>query len=188
MPKGLLQLPAGAMADRRFCSCGPREFVLLGLAAISASLLCMALLTAVQLEAQLTILLALPLALILGCGTAVAYSPVVACVVCRAEPSWRSAAIGTYRFWRDLGYAVGGLLLGNAVDSAKGVPWVAPLLASMFVVVTIVVFARVYPGQQPVAPSTSTSGVRRSDEMSPAEQSGNPGVLLAHSMPRSEMA
>jgi hypothetical protein len=31
-----------------------------------------------------------------------------------APPSWRGSAIGIYRFWRDLGYGVGGLGLGLA--------------------------------------------------------------------------
>jgi len=30
--------------------------------------------------------------------------------------SWRNSAIGIYRFWRDLGYAIGGLGLGLAAS------------------------------------------------------------------------
>jgi len=29
-----------------------------------------------------------------------------------AHPNWRGSAIGIYRFWRDLGYGIGALLLG----------------------------------------------------------------------------
>jgi len=29
-----------------------------------------------------------------------------------AHPSWRGSAIGIYRFWRDIGYGIGALLLG----------------------------------------------------------------------------
>lgn len=28
------------------------------------------------------------------------------------SPGWRGSAIGIYRFWRDLGYGIGALLLG----------------------------------------------------------------------------
>lgn len=39
-----------------------------------------------------------------------------------AHPSWRGAAIGVYRMWRDLGYAVGAVLAGLVAD-AFGIPW-----------------------------------------------------------------
>jgi hypothetical protein len=29
-----------------------------------------------------------------------------------ASPSWRASAIGVYRFWRDLGYAIGAVIAG----------------------------------------------------------------------------
>ena len=32
-----------------------------------------------------------------------------------AHPSWRASAVGVYRFWRDLGYAVGSVLGGLVV-------------------------------------------------------------------------
>ena len=69
-------------------------------------------------------LLVAPLAFTLGAGTACAYSPIMACVASRAEPSWQACALGAYRFWRDLGYAVGAVLLGRSTDSA-GSPWAA---------------------------------------------------------------
>ncbi len=33
-----------------------------------------------------------------------------------AHPSWRASAVGVYRLWRDLGYAVGALVSGVAAD------------------------------------------------------------------------
>lgn len=33
-----------------------------------------------------------------------------------AHPSWRGSAIGVYRLWRDMGYAVGALLAGVVAD------------------------------------------------------------------------
>ena len=37
---------------------------------------------------------------------------------------------GAVRCVRDLGYAVGGLLLGGAVDAAGGAGWTAPTLGA----------------------------------------------------------
>ena len=34
-----------------------------------------------------------------------------------AHPSWRASAVGTYRLWRDLGYAIGALLAGLVADA-----------------------------------------------------------------------
>jgi MFS family permease len=33
-----------------------------------------------------------------------------------ALPSWRASSVGVYRFWRDLGYAIGALLAGITAD------------------------------------------------------------------------
>ena len=186
MPKGLLQLPAGALADKRLRGCGPREFVILGLLMISGALAALAALSIAELDAGTTVAAALPLATVLGAGTAVAYSPVIACVVARAEPSWRSAAAGTYRFWRDLGFAVGGLLLGKAVDGAQGAPWVAPLLAALAITSTAGLFASSYPREPPGGVPAATGG-GAGFELAKAESS-SPGVLLSRDAPRSEVA
>lgn len=47
-----------------------------------------------------------------GLGMAMLYPNLSAAVADLAPASWRASAIGIYRFWRDLGYAVGGLGLG----------------------------------------------------------------------------
>lgn len=47
-----------------------------------------------------------------GLGMAMLYPNLSAAVADLAEPAWRGTAIGTYRFWRDLGYAVGALGVG----------------------------------------------------------------------------
>jgi MFS family permease len=64
------------------------------------------------------ILLARPLAAgiasaaLLGTGTAMVYPALLAAVADHARPAWRAQALGAYRFWRDLGYAIGGLIAG----------------------------------------------------------------------------
>ena len=54
-------------------------------------------------------------AAVTGLGMALLYPNLSAAVADLAAPSWRGSAIGIYRFWRDLGYAIGALGLGLAV-------------------------------------------------------------------------
>lgn len=49
-----------------------------------------------------------------GLGMALLYPNLSAAVADLAPPQWRGSAIGIYRFWRDLGYALGALGLGLA--------------------------------------------------------------------------
>jgi MFS family permease len=54
--------------------------------------------------------------LAMGLGTALVYPTLIAAVSDHAHPSRRASAVGVYRLWRDLGYAVGGLLVGAVTD------------------------------------------------------------------------
>jgi MFS family permease len=56
-------------------------------------------------------------AIALGIGTAMVYPTLLAAVGDVAHPSWRASAVGIYRLWRDLGYAVGALLAGALADA-----------------------------------------------------------------------
>ena len=55
--------------------------------------------------------------LLLGSGTAIMYPNVIAAAAQNSEPQYRSTTIGIYRFWRDSGYWVGGLILGFIAES-----------------------------------------------------------------------
>jgi len=55
-------------------------------------------------------------AALLGIGTAMVYPTLLAAIGDVAHPSWRASAVGVYRLWRDLGYAVGALLAGITAD------------------------------------------------------------------------
>jgi MFS family permease len=55
-------------------------------------------------------------AVLLGAGTALVYPTLLAAIGDVAHPDWRASAIGVYRFWRDLGYAVGAILAGVVAD------------------------------------------------------------------------
>lgn len=56
-------------------------------------------------------------AALLGAGTAMVYPTLLAAIGDVAHPSWRASAVGVYRLWRDLGYAVGALLAGLVADA-----------------------------------------------------------------------
>ncbi len=54
---------------------------------------------------------------LLGAGTAMVYPTLLAAIGDVAHPVWRASSVGVYRFWRDLGYAVGALLAGVIADA-----------------------------------------------------------------------
>lgn len=45
------------------------------------------------------------------------YPTLLAAIGDVAHPSWRASAVGVYRFWRDLGYAIGALIAGVTADA-----------------------------------------------------------------------
>ena len=53
---------------------------------------------------------------LLGLGTALTYPGLLAVVGDLAAPSWRAAAVGVYRTWRDGGYVIGAVAAGVLAD------------------------------------------------------------------------
>ncbi len=60
----------------------------------------------------------LPAAAVMGLGMALLYPNLIAAMSDRAPPLIRGKALGTYRYWRDTGYAIGALLLGSIAQLA----------------------------------------------------------------------
>ena len=56
-------------------------------------------------------------AVALGVGTALVYPTLIAAISDTVAPVARASTIGVYRFWRDMGYVVGGLAAGFAADA-----------------------------------------------------------------------
>lgn len=78
-------------------------------------------------------------AAVMGFGMALLYPTLSAAVSDIAHPNWRGSAIGIYRFWRDLGYGIGALMLGGVAGIFGGIEagfWFTS--AAMFVSGTIV--------------------------------------------------
>jgi MFS family permease len=56
-------------------------------------------------------------AVLLGAGTALVYPTLIAAISDHVSPVARAPVVGVYRFWRDSGYVVGGLVAGAAADA-----------------------------------------------------------------------
>lgn len=78
----------------------------------------------------------------LGLGTALVYPTFLGAVSDHSDPNWRASAIGVYRLWRDLGYALGALVAGGAAD-LFGIP-VAIELVGVLTVASGIVVATTY--------------------------------------------
>lgn len=52
----------------------------------------------------------------LGLGTAIVYPTFLAAIASATHPNRRAESIGTFRLWRDLGYAVGAIVSGITAD------------------------------------------------------------------------
>ena len=60
--------------------------------------------------------------ILLGLGTAMVYPTLIASVSDASHPTWRARSLSVYRFWRDMGYAIGALSAGIIADFF-GVAW-----------------------------------------------------------------
>ncbi|KMO72889.1 Multidrug resistance protein MdtG [Mycolicibacterium chlorophenolicum] len=79
-------------------------------------------------------------AVMLGAGTAMVYPTLLASIGDVAHPAWRARAVGTYRLWRDGGFAVGALLAGIVADAfgIRAAIWaIASLTASSGLIVAV---------------------------------------------------
>ena len=91
------QLLTGRLAD----TIGRRPLIVTGMIVQAAAFPAVLLLLAWPLVAGLVS------ATLLGIGTAMAQPALSAAVADHSHPSWRAQSLGVYRFWRDLGYAIG---------------------------------------------------------------------------------
>ncbi|MGV4981128.1 MFS transporter [Streptomyces sp. NRAIS4] len=104
---GLGQIHTGHLSDR----IGRKPLVVTGMLVQAAGfVLALVLLDTPLLAGVLS-------AVALGLGTAMVYPALIACVSNHAHPAWRAGALGTYRFWRDIGYAAGALVAGILADA-----------------------------------------------------------------------
>jgi MFS family permease len=60
--------------------------------------------------------------ILLGIGTAMVYPTLIAAISDASHPVWRARSLSVYRFWRDLGYAIGALIAG-VIGDLFGLAW-----------------------------------------------------------------
>lgn len=101
---GISQLFTGAASDRY----GRRPLIVTGMVVQAIALAAIALTASFQSWLAGSVLL--------GLGTALVYPTLIAAISDVAHPSWRSTAVGVYRFWRDSGYVFGAVLAGVIAD------------------------------------------------------------------------
>lgn len=101
---GLLQIVTGPLSDRW----GRKGLIVAGMWVQAAALL----LTALTRNFTLWV----TASLLLGVGTAMVYPTLIAAISDASSPLWRARSLSVYRFWRDLGYALGALAAGIIAD------------------------------------------------------------------------
>ena len=101
---GLLQIVTGPLSDRW----GRKGLIVAGMWVQAAALF----LTAFTREFGWW----MAASILLGLGTAMVYPSLIAAVSDASHPSWRARSLSVYRFWRDLGYAIGALSAGIIAD------------------------------------------------------------------------
>ncbi|MPZ73990.1 MAG: MFS transporter [Nitriliruptorales bacterium] len=100
----------------------------------------------------------------LGAGTAMAYPTLIAAVGDVAHPAWRGAAIGVYRLWRDIGFAVGAVVAGALADLysvATAVVVVAAVTAASALDVAVRMRETLAPQPSPRTTRTGRTPARR---------------------------
>jgi len=126
---GLLQTVTGPLSDRW----GRKGLIVFGMWTQAAALL----LTALTADFRLW----LAASILLGVGTAMVYPTLIAAVCDACHPAWRARSLSVYRFWRDLGYAIGAVGAGMIADQfgiAAAIAAVAALTFASGVVVAVV--------------------------------------------------
>jgi MFS family permease len=125
---GILQIATGPLSDRW----GRKGLIVVGMWIQSAGLFVTA--ATRQFEWWLVG------SLLLGLGTAMVYPSLIAAVSDASHPSWRARSLSVYRFWRDLGYAIGALSAGIIAD-LFGMAWAIGIIGALTFLSGIIVAA-----------------------------------------------
>jgi MFS family permease len=133
---GLGQLGTGALSDR----IGRKQLIVAGMLTQALALAAVAATDGFALWSLAAILL--------GAGTAMVYPTLLAVIGDVAHPAWRARAVGTYRLWRDLGFAIGAVLSGVLAD-LWGVRCAVWTVAALTAASGLIVAARMYETMKP---------------------------------------
>ena len=114
---GILQIATGPLSDRW----GRKGLIVAGMWVQAAGLFLTAATHAFRLVASSESAARL--------GTAMVYPSLIAAVSDASHPDWRARSLSVYRFWRDLGYAIGALSAGLIADRF-GLSWAIGSIAA----------------------------------------------------------
>ena len=128
---GLAQLGTGALSDRW----GRKWLIVSGMVVQAVGLAMVAVFDSFAWWAIAAILL--------GLGTAMVYPTLLAAIGDVAYPTWRARAVGTYRLWRDGGFAVGAIVAGVLADLA-GLRFAIGVVAALTAISGLIVALRMY--------------------------------------------
>lgn len=142
---GVGQLFTGALSDRL----GRKHLVTVGMATQAVALAIIASGEGFGLWALGTV--------VLGAGTALVYPTLLAVIGDVAHPVWRGRAVGVYRVWRDLGYAVGAVV-GGVVADAMGLHAAVWAAAAVSAISAAGVALRMYETHAPVTTGVGHDG------------------------------
>ena len=78
---------------------------------------------------------------ILGLGTAIVYPTFLAAIADATVPTQRAESIGTFRLWRDLGYAIGAIISGITAD-IFGVKYAVILIGFITIISALIIKIR----------------------------------------------
>lgn len=78
------------------------------------------------------------IAAIFGLGTALVYPTLLSAIADATSPKQRAESIGTFRLWRDLGYAFGAIISGVAAD-AFGIQYAILLIGGLTILSSFVI-------------------------------------------------
>jgi MFS family permease len=102
----VMQIATGHWSD----SAGRKPLIVVGMLLQAAAL-------AVLAVSDGDVALAAGTAALLGLGTALVYPTLIAAISDAVSPVARAPVVGVYRFWRDMGYALGALIAGVVADA-----------------------------------------------------------------------
>jgi MFS family permease len=142
---GIGQLVTGALSDRW----GRKHLITIGMFVQASALALLAATEGFAPWASGTMLL--------GAGTAMVYPTLLAAVGDVAHPTWRGRAVGIYRVWRDLGYAVGALMGGVVADvwNLRTAVWAAAAISGVSALVVAIRMYETHP-RSATAPASGT--------------------------------
>jgi MFS family permease len=136
---GISQLATGALSDRW----GRKWMIVVGMWVQAVGIWLIAATPGLVLDGGRDFRMWILGAVLLGLGTALVYPTLLAAIGDVAHPSWRASAVGVYRLWRDLGYAVGALLSGVIADRF-GLAWAICTVGALTFISGLIVAIRMH--------------------------------------------